>query len=123
MKRHKKVSILLIIIVLVIAVIVFKKTTPSQNPERISHTYTISADKILVVDNWDCGATCPSHTSVYIKELNKDSKKTTIFSCDYLADIEFTNIGTNSATISKMLTTKETNNSECAYKEGDIVSF
>jgi hypothetical protein len=119
---HNMKKVLIVIgIVVALTMVYFFVATPAKedvfkNGERITHTYQISADKKVLIDNWDCGATCASHTYVY---LQTRKEKKLLFSCEHVPNIELSDFTATSAKISKI----DGDGTSCRYKEGDVINF
>lgn len=93
-----------------------------RNPDYIIHRYPVAANKELIVNNWNCGATCAFHITVYLKDTTSDTRKNTvIIDCDHVNNIQLTDITERSAKIKSLEITDE--NLSCKYRQGDIIWF
>lgn len=103
------------------AVSIFLVIFPARG-SRITHIYKVDSERQLVVDNWDCGATCDFHTKVYVQtETWHGKSKKTLLSCIGVLDVTLTDVGMKSAKIEHMDRTRSTNN--CPYSDGDILHY
>lgn len=130
MKKHKKAVLALIgfcaiggiALVVLVGSMVFRWMGPTNEEYEASiiHAYELSDGRILTVNNWDCGATCSSHTVVYLQVPDgKKMQKDYLFSCDHVSDIAFSDVDHASATISAM----EGNTDGCGYNVGDTITY
>jgi hypothetical protein len=85
---------------------------------RFRDHYKLSDGNSLVVDTFDCGAACTSHTEIY-KISSEGVQSENIVSCKGVSDIELKNITDHSALISKVTGSGE----ECHIQEGDTINY
>ncbi|WP_299207396.1 hypothetical protein [uncultured Dokdonia sp.] len=109
-----------VVIVMIILFSFLLSHTSTDTKQKIIHTYIVSDNKDLLVDNWDCGATCPFQTKVILQtksgeEINEEE----LLSCLHISDLELSEISHNSVRITRMIG----DDSECDYKEGDLLFY
>ncbi len=94
---------------------------PGELEKYITHRYSVSENRELIVNNWDCGGPCNYHTVVYLQETkaNGKIKDTTLLNCQHISDVELTDITESSARISFV----DGDATGCEYKVGDIINF
>ena len=123
----KKIFINLIAIpsVIILVILFLFNDKYDINLNYIIHKYRISENKEIIVDNYDCGATCSYNTTVSIKKIykNKQSVYKVLFSCEHVRDIELGEITYRSARIIKIDGLAQNTSVTCRYKIGDLIKF
>ncbi len=122
--------IIIIFIAFIVVLNIFAPSAPTNSNGEIGYYYAnkpyitkypISDSKTLVVDTWDCGATCDYTIKVVMVEKIGDGKyeDREILNC-YATSFEVSNITENSAVLNNVYIGE---NSSCSYKEGDTINF
>jgi hypothetical protein len=96
----------------------------TETEHIIEREYQITENKKIIVDTWDCGATCDNNTALYLIDSSDeiDLKEKQLLSCYGILNIELSDVTETSAKIS--LINGDTDNIQnCGYYIDDVIEY
>lgn len=116
----KNLELLLIISILLFLFFFIFLGKDSKENRNIIRSYLVSENQNILIDNWDCGATCPFQVSIYLQtERYGKTFEKELLSCLHISDVELSDITIDSAKIARLVG----DSSRCSHKEGDIIYY
>lgn len=116
--------VLTFLFLFILSILIINMSEKKFYPEKFFvREYKISSNKKIVIDNWDCGATCLAQISLGVyRNIGFIYLYNNLLTCEHIDDVELIDINEDYAVVSRIRSSYN-ERTICNLKEGLIIYY